>query len=94
MIGRNVATLLIADLHTMGTADIWSSSQISRSITTTIPTITDEDGCPAEEQPFPPIINTLQKLVPLWEHSIHEWAQILGRGPYGRLYFLDERELQ
>ena len=86
--------LLTADLHPMGTADIWSGNQISHSITARIPTITDEDGCPAEEQPFPTIINILQKLVPLWEHSIHTWAQILGRGPDGRPYFLDDRELQ
>ena len=56
---RNVATLLTADLHPMGTADIWSGNQISHSITAKIPTITDEDGCLAEDQPFPPIINIL-----------------------------------
>ena len=94
VIGKNVATLLTADLHPMGTTDIWSGNQISHSITARIPTITDADGCPEEAQPFPPIIKILQKLVPLWEHSIHEWAQILGRGQDGRPYFLDERELQ
>jgi hypothetical protein len=94
VIDRNVATLLTADLHPMGIAEIWIGSHISASITTKIHTITDENGCPAEEQPFPPTTIILQKLVPLWEHSIHEWAQILGRGLYGRPYFLDDRELQ
>jgi hypothetical protein len=35
-----------------------------------------------------------QRLVPLWEHSVHDWAKILGRGPDDRPYFLDDRELQ
>jgi hypothetical protein len=54
----------------------------------------DEDGCPAEEQAFPLKNRILPKLVPLWEHSIHKWAQILGRGPDGHPYFLDHKELQ
>jgi hypothetical protein len=94
VIGRSVVTLLTADLHPMGTAEIWSGNQISASITARIPIITDEDGCPAEEQPFPQKTIILQKLVPLRDHSIHAWAQILGRGPDGRPYFLDDRELQ
>ncbi len=69
-----------ADLHPMGTAEIWPGNQISASITVRIPIITDEDGCPAEEQPFPPTTKILQKLVPLWEHSIYEWAQIINPG--------------
>jgi hypothetical protein len=78
----------------MGNAEIWSGNYILDSITARIPIITDEDGCPAEEQPFPPKTKILQKLVPLSEHSIHTWAQILGRGRDGRPYFLDDRELQ
>ncbi len=89
----NVATLLTADLHPMGATEIWSSNQISASITARIPIITDEDGCPEEEQPFPPPTKILQRLVPLWEHSIIDWARILGRDPDGRPYFLDDREL-
>jgi len=54
----------------------------------------DADGCPAEDQPFPPTIRILQRLVLLWEHLIREWAQILGRAPDGRPYFLDDKELQ
>ena len=54
----------------------------------------DEDDCSEEEQIIPPQTKILQRLVPLWEHSVLEWAQILGRGPDGRLYFLDDRELQ
>ena len=40
------------------------------------------------------ILRTGLLLVPLWEHSIHAWAQILGRSPDGRPYFFDDRELQ
>ena len=54
----------------------------------------DEDGCPQEEQPSPPQTKILQRLVPLWEHSVLDWAQILGRGPDGRPYFLEDKELQ
>jgi hypothetical protein len=93
VIGRNVATPLTADLHPMGTTEIWSDNQILASITAKIPIIPDEDGCPAEAQPSPPTTIILQKLVPLLEHSIHEWVQILGRGPDGRPYFLDDMEL-
>jgi len=54
----------------------------------------DEDGCPKEEQPFPPHIKILHRLAPLGNHRIHDWGPILGRGPIGRPYFLDDRELQ
>jgi hypothetical protein len=54
----------------------------------------DKDGCPMKDQPFPQSTKILHKLVPLWEHSIYEWGQLLGRGPNGRPYFLDDRELQ
>jgi len=54
----------------------------------------DADGCLEEEQPFPPINKILQRLAPLWEHSVHDWAQMVGRGPDGRLYFLDDKELK
>ena len=54
----------------------------------------DANGCPAEDQSFPPTIKIFQRLVPLWEHSFHDWAQILGRGLDGLSYFLDDRELQ
>ena len=36
----------------------------------------------------------LPKFAPLWEHWIRKWAQMLCRGPDGRLYFLEKRELQ
>ena len=65
LIGKNVATLLTADLHPMGIAEIGSGNQISASITTIIPIITDEDGCPEAEQFFPPTTKILQKLVSL-----------------------------
>ncbi len=54
----------------------------------------DEDGCPTKDQPFPQSTKILHKLVPLWEHSIHKWGQLLGRGPDGRPYFFDDKELQ
>ena len=93
IIGKNVATLLTADLHPMGDTTIRAGNQIFASITARNPITTDEDGCPAEEQSVPPTTKILQRLVPLWEHSFHEWAQILGRGLDGRSYFLDDREL-
>ena len=95
VVGRNVATLLTTDLHSMRATEIWSGNQISASITAKIPVIMDEDGCLEEDQPSPPPrIKILQRLVPLWEHSVLDKAQILGLGPNGRPYFLDDRELQ
>ena len=78
----------------MGTTNIWAGNHISASITARMPIITNEDGCPAEEQPFPPTTKIRQNPAPLWEHSIHDWTQIIGRGPDGRPYFLDDKELQ
>ncbi len=42
VIGKNVATLLTADLHPMGTAEIWLGNQISDSIIARVSIITDE----------------------------------------------------
>ena len=89
-----MATLLTANLHPMGDIEIWTGNQIASSITSKmIPIPMDEYGCPTEEQPFSPPTNTLHRLALLWEHKIHEWGQILGRGRDGRPYFLDDREL-
>ncbi len=52
--------------------EIWSGNQIATIITSKIPIITDEDGCPTLDQPFPQATNILYKLAPLWEHSIRE----------------------
>jgi hypothetical protein len=54
VIDMNVATLLTADLHPMGEAEIWSCKHISTSLTARIPIIMYADGCPKEEQPSPP----------------------------------------
>jgi hypothetical protein len=78
----------------MGDTKIWSGNQISTSLTARIPIIMNEDGCPNENQPFSPVINILRRLVPLWEQAVLTWAQILGSGPDGRPYFLDDREIQ
>ena len=78
----------------MGATEIWSSNQISASLIAKIPILTDEDDCPDEEQPFPPPTKIFQRLIPLWKHSVHTWAQILARVPNGRPYFLDDIELQ
>ncbi len=51
----------------------------------------DEDGCPDDTQPFPSVINILRRLVSLWGQEVLTWAQILGRGPDGRPYFLDDQ---
>ena len=64
VIGRNVATLLTANLHPIGDTTTWAGNQISTSITSKIPITTDTDGCPTEDQPFPPTTKILQRLVP------------------------------
>ncbi len=92
IVARNMTTLLMADLHTVGGPEIWSGNQISTSITTRIRL--DENGCPLEVQPFPHVTLLLRKLTPLWEHGFHNWSQVLCRGPDGHPYFMDERELQ
>ncbi len=46
-----------------------------------------------DTQPFPQSTLLLRKLAPLWEHRFHNWAQILGRAPNERPYFLEKREL-
>ncbi len=93
VVGRNTATLLTTDLHPMVDAEIWSGNDIATSLNGKITITMNEDGCPAVEQPFPPPTKILHKSSPLWEQGIHEWGQILGRGPNGRSYFLDDREL-
>ena len=89
-----MATLLTADLHLVGGPEIWSGNHISTTISSRIPVHLDEGGCPLEVQPFLQATFLLTKLAPLWERGIHNWSQILCRGPDGRLYFLEERELQ
>jgi hypothetical protein len=94
IVARNMATLLMADLHPIGGPEIWSGNQISTSILSRIPVNLDEDGCPLEVQPFPQKTLLLRKLAPLWEHGFHNWSQTICRGPDGRPYFMDKRELQ
>ena len=94
IVARNMATLLIADLHLVRGPEIWSGNQISTSISSRIHVLLDEDGCPLEIQPFPQGTFLLRKLAPLWEHGINIWSQILCRSPNGRPYFLEERELR
>ena len=89
---RNMATLLMADLHPTGGPEIWSGNRISSSITSKIPILTDSQGCPLDTQPFPPSLFILQKLSTLWEHGVHNWTKILGRALVGRPYY--EREFQ
>ncbi len=70
-VARNMATLLMTDLHSVGGPEIWSGNQISPSISSRISVHLDEDGCPLEVQPFPQATLLLRKLAPLWEHWIH-----------------------
>ena len=91
---RNMATLLTADLHPTGAPEIWSGNQIPTSFSSRIPIQLDEDGCLKEPRLFYPSHANTPKLAPLWESGVHTRAQILGRAPYGRPYFLDERKLQ
>ncbi len=94
MDARNMATLLMADLHPVGGPEIWSGNQISNSIAARIPIDLDDEGCPCENQSFPQATHLLGKLGPLWEYEIHNWSQVLCRGPNGNPYFLDDRDLQ
>jgi hypothetical protein len=89
-----MATLLMVDLHPERGPEIWFGNQISTSISSQIPLHLDEDGWPLEVQPSPQATRILRKLAPLWKHEIHNWTQILCRGPNGRPYFMEERELQ
>jgi hypothetical protein len=66
---RHIATLLTADLHPTDGPEIWSGYRISSSITSKISFQTDSDGCPLDNQPFPPPLFLLHKLTPLWEHG-------------------------
>ena len=91
---RNMAILLMADLHPAKGPKIWSGDQISSYISSWIPIHMDDDGCPPDTHPFLQATLLLQNLAPLWVHGDHTWAQILCRGPDGRPYFLEERELQ
>ena len=94
VMARSMATLLMADLHLTGGPEIWYGNRISTSISSLIPIQIDEDGCPLQTQAFPASTLILQKSTPLWDHGIHDWTQILGRAPNGRLFFLYDRELQ
>ncbi len=93
VMARNMATLVLADLHPTGGPEIRSGNNISASISSLIPIQLDEDGCPLKLQPFPDTTSILKKLTALWDNGILEWSQILGRDPNGRPYFLDEREM-
>jgi hypothetical protein len=53
IVARNIATLLMADLHPVGGLEIWSGNQIYIFISSMIYVHLDEDGCPLEVQPFP-----------------------------------------
>ncbi len=53
IVARNMATLLMADLHPVESPKFWSDNQISASISLRIRIHLDEDGCPLETQPFP-----------------------------------------
>jgi hypothetical protein len=94
IVARNMATLLMADLHPVGGPEISSGNQISSSISSRIHVHLDKDGCPLEVRPFPQATLLFRKLAPLREHVIHNWSQIICRGPDGRPYFMEERELQ
>ena len=74
IVARNMATLLMVDLHPVGGPEIWSGNQISTSISSRIPIHLDEDGCPLEAQPFPQSIILLRQLAPLWEPGFYKWS--------------------
>ena len=91
---RSMATLVLADHHPTGGPKIWYGNRISASISSLIPIQLDEDACPLRTHAFPASIFILKILTLLWDHGIHDMAQIIGRTPKGHPYFLDDRELQ
>ena len=90
---RNMATLLMADLHSTGGPEIWSGSQISISFSSQITIQLEEDGSLTELQSFLQASLILLKQAPLWKHEVHTWAKISGCALDGRPYFLDDRKL-
>jgi hypothetical protein len=93
VIARNIATLITADLHPLGGPEIWSGNEISLSLTSSIPITTDEDGCPTPKQPYTGANRILLRLIPLWEHKIHTWAQIARLSPNTHPYMLSDTEI-
>ena len=67
VIGRNVPTLLTADLHPMGDIEIWEGNQIASSIATKISITMDKDGCfvPRKNNPSPVHQNLAQTGPPM-----------------------------
>ena len=53
IVARDMATLLMADLHPVGGPEIWYGNLISTSISSRILVHLYDDGCPLEVQPFP-----------------------------------------
>ena len=72
VMARNMATLLLADLHPTGGPEIWSGSRISTSISSLIPIQLDEDGCPLRTHAFPAFAFIIKKSTPLWDHGVHD----------------------
>ena len=62
-----MATLPTKDLHSTGGQEIWPWNQILTSISSRIPVLTGEDGCPLDTQQFSQSTHIMQKLVFLWE---------------------------
>ena len=72
---RNMATLLVADLHPTRGPEIWSGNQVSTSLSTRIPIQTDEDGYHLDIQQFPNPRFSCKSWFPyLWENGFHSWA--------------------
>jgi len=92
IVARIMTTLLTTDLHPVRGPELLSRNQISTSLSTRIPIQTDEDECPLKIQQFSQPTLIMQKLVPLSEKRFPQLSQILGRPPYGRSYFLEDRE--
>jgi hypothetical protein len=53
VVARNMATLLMADLHPVGGPEIWSGNKLSTSMSSRISMHLDDDGCPLKHNLSP-----------------------------------------
>jgi hypothetical protein len=93
MIASNIATPIATDLRPLGGPEFWSGNPRSTTLTLSIPTTTDEDGCPTPFQPYTRVNLILRKLITLLEHKIFTWDQIPRLSPSKRPYLLLDEEI-
>ena len=85
IIARNIATLIAADLHSLGELEIWSWNPIPATLTSAIPNTLDKVGYPTTNQPYTRTNKIIWKLIPhmktntlILHHRTH-WKQPIQR---------------